>query len=363
VSKARARSSRSAGRAGPGGDGTRAGAFAAPPSLLIDMPFSYYARLNREQKALYKKSDAITEVRLSRPGDLHPLVAALDQALASEERAATQAATERLVHGLTAALGIPSVRVEVLAARPHARWGELHGLYTAERGRTPKIQLWMRTAKQRRVVAFRTFLRTLLHEVGHHVDYTLLGLDDSLHTEGFYKRESSLFHQIHPEATSTLADRLARLERTPRDVAGLLAGRTDAALSRQPAAGAWSARELVAHLRDLEELHETLLHAILAMDEPVLVEIDTERWVEERQYRRQHAGEAWEAFARRRDETLRLIMSLDPARRARAGLHPGRGRMTIEGLVSAIAWHDDHHLDQIRRALEDGPPGPRAPER
>ena len=91
---------------------------------------------------------------------------------------------------------MPAVRVEVLAARPHARWGELHGLYTATRGRAPKIQLWMRTAKQRRVVAFRTYLRTLLHEVGHHIDYTFLRLADSYHTEGFYKRESSLFHQL-----------------------------------------------------------------------------------------------------------------------------------------------------------------------
>ena len=96
------------------------------------------------------------------------------------------------------ALGIAPVRVEVLAARPHAHWGEMHGLYTAERGRIPRIQLWMRTAKQKRVVAFRTFLRTLLHAVGHHIDYALLRLPDSYHTEGFYKRESSLFYQLVP---------------------------------------------------------------------------------------------------------------------------------------------------------------------
>jgi putative tricarboxylic transport membrane protein len=54
----------------------------------------------------------------------------------------------------------------------------------------------MRTAKQKRVVAFRTYLRTLLHEVGHHVDYTLLGLRDSFHTEGFYKRESTLSNAL-----------------------------------------------------------------------------------------------------------------------------------------------------------------------
>ena len=57
----------------------------------------------------------------------------------------------------------------------------------------------MRTAQQRRVVAFRTYLRTLLHELNHHFDIELLELDDSFHTEGFYKRESSLFKQLVPE--------------------------------------------------------------------------------------------------------------------------------------------------------------------
>jgi hypothetical protein len=57
----------------------------------------------------------------------------------------------------------------------------------------------MRTAHHRRVVAFRTFLRTLLHELGHHLDYELLKLADSFHTEGFFKRESSLFKQLVPQ--------------------------------------------------------------------------------------------------------------------------------------------------------------------
>jgi len=65
----------------------------------------------------------------------------------------------------------------------------------------PKIQLWKRTARQKRVVAFRTYLHTLLHEVGHHLDYTVLRLPDSCHIEGFYKRESSLFHQLVPDWT------------------------------------------------------------------------------------------------------------------------------------------------------------------
>src|SRR6266850_5179989 len=190
------------------------------------MPFSYYARLTRSQQAVYRKSDEIAEVRLPQPAALHPAVTALTAALASEDRPHVQRATEWLIRDLTNALGVPPVRVEVLAARPHARWGELHGLYTVERGQAPKIQLWMRTAKQRRVVAFRTYLRTLLHEVGHHLDYALLRLRDSYHTEGFYKRESSLFKQLVPEARGPRVtveawfrrsqdERLARLARTP----------------------------------------------------------------------------------------------------------------------------------------------------
>jgi hypothetical protein len=54
----------------------------------------------------------------------------------------------------------------------------------------------MLTAKRGQVVAYRTFVRTLLHELCHHFDYTVLRLRDSLHTQGFYQRESSLFHAL-----------------------------------------------------------------------------------------------------------------------------------------------------------------------
>ena len=167
------------------------------------MPFAYYDRLTRAQQRVYRQSDGITSLRLAHPAALHPLVEVLPAALAREERAAIQEGTDRLYNALAQAFGTPPCRVEVLAARPHGRWGELQGLYeTAERGRPPKVTLWMRTARRRRVVAFRTFLRTLLHELCHHLDYEHLRLADSFHTEGFYKRESSLFHQLVPEPSA-----------------------------------------------------------------------------------------------------------------------------------------------------------------
>src|SRR5437660_758786 len=209
------------------------------------------ARLSRAQQAVYRKSDAITEIRLPQAERFAAAVDAVEGALLAEDRAATQAASERVIGGLMEVLGAPPVRVEVLAARPHATWGELHGLYTAERGRRPKIQLWMRTAKQKRVVAFRTYLRTLLHEVGHHLDYTVLRLNESYHTEGFYKRESSLFHQLVTDlrrsamptmaeyATQPREQRIKRLERTADELAAAIRGQSDAALARRPDAKNW----------------------------------------------------------------------------------------------------------------------------
>lgn len=332
------------------------------------MPFSYYARLSRSQQAVYRKSDEIAAVRLPRPDALHPMVEGLTTALASEDRVAVQRATDRLIRGLTDAFAVPPVRVEVLAARPHAKWGELHGLYTSERGKTPKIQLWMRTAKQRRVVAFRTYLRTLLHEVGHHFDYALLRLPDSYHTEGFYKRESSLFKQLVPEARAPRPphveawfrtspdERMARLARTPDQLATLLAGRPAAALARRPASDAWAPVEIVCHLRDAEELFGQRFEAILTMDDPVLPEMGPgDRWALERQYRRHDASLALTHFRQRRGESMETLMALPPDDWQRGGEHPVRGRVTIDMFVALMAWHDDNHLEQLTRAVEGRP--------
>ncbi len=164
------------------------------------VPFAYYERLTRAQQRVYRQSDEVTVIRLPRAGVLAPLVDGLAQALAREDRAGTQAAADRLLAGIAADLKVAPLRAEVLAVRPSRNWGELHGLYTpAAQGRLARATVWMRTARRRQVVKFRTFLRTLLHELCHHLDYELLDLADSFHTEGFYKRESSLLRQLLSE--------------------------------------------------------------------------------------------------------------------------------------------------------------------
>ncbi|HTU02700.1 MAG TPA: hypothetical protein VMG58_12820 [Candidatus Sulfotelmatobacter sp.] len=164
------------------------------------MPFAYYERLSPARKRIYRQSDAITSIPLPGARELRPAVDSLAKALEGANCAEVERGADRLLAALTAALRVRRVRTRVLAVRPAQHWGELHGLYVpAERGRAATITVWMRTAQRRQVVRFRTFLRTLLHEAGHHLDYELLRLEESFHTEGFYKRESSLVRQLMQE--------------------------------------------------------------------------------------------------------------------------------------------------------------------
>ena len=169
--------------------------------------------------------------------------------------------------------------------------------------------------------------------------------------------------------------RLRRLEQTPAELERAIAGKSDRELGRRPDAHSWSAKEIVCHLRDVEELFQIRFHTVLALDEPrILVlgagaddlaawriggpighPLDPARWAEERQYVRNDAHEALAAFTRRRAEVLTLLRSLSPAEWQRSGIHLRRGRLTLGDWVASLAGHDDNHLDQLRRALDGRP--------
>lgn len=165
------------------------------------MPFAYYDRLAPARKAIYRRSDAITELALPPGASLGPTVVAIRDALAAAAQPAVQRGCQHLCDTLTAGYRVPPVRAIVLERRPSNDYGELHGLYEpAERGRKARITVWMRTAAKQQVVAFRSFLRTLVHELGHHLDYELFALEETFHTDGFYKRESSLANALFGQA-------------------------------------------------------------------------------------------------------------------------------------------------------------------
>lgn len=176
-------------------------------------------------------------------------------------------------------------------------------------------------------------------------------------------------------AQQPVAHCLTRMRRTADEIASAIRGRSDASLSRRPASASWAAKEVVCHLRDIEELFMLRFRTMLALDEPTflvlgemppdraawgLVEgdalpLDPDRWADERQYLRHDTEVALAALRRRREETLALLGRLTPDDWRRGSVHVTLGRMTFADWVALIAAHDDKHLDQLRRALAGSP--------
>jgi hypothetical protein len=187
--------------------------------MIRTMPFAYFDRLPARQKQIYLRSDAIERVDLPPGAPLDAALEGMERALQAENRGEVERCGQQLLNELTGRLQVPRVRLRVLSVRPSGNWGELHGLYEPFEDGTPAlITVWMRTVARRQVVAFRTFLRTVLHELCHHLDYELFELPETFHTQGFYRRESSLFAQVRGESLPPVGPvlRAQRPAATPR---------------------------------------------------------------------------------------------------------------------------------------------------
>lgn len=146
-----------------------------------------------KRRTEYERSDKMTS--LSVPADGRLPARAIESALSSGSLPAVHAACASFLTEAAAFYGVPKPKVRVLAARPMRVYetgsAELFGDYDMK---TALIRVWMRTAVQRRVTSYGTFLSTLCHEFCHHLDLHLLGFPGSPHTRGFYERTAVLYH-------------------------------------------------------------------------------------------------------------------------------------------------------------------------
>ena len=159
---------------------------------------------------------------------------------------------------------------------------------------------------------------------------------------------------IEEYAKQPVEQRFERMRRMPDEIADAIRGRSDEALSKRPAEKDWAAKEVICHLRDVEEIYLIRARTMLDNDEPRIFADPTaiDRMAEHRQYSRSDASDALKAFRWWREESLGFLRGLTPAERNRGCIHPTRGRLTIDGFVTMLAWHDDNHLDQLIRALD-----------
>jgi hypothetical protein len=138
---------------------------------------------------------------------------------------------------------------------------------------------------------------------------------------------------------------------TPGRLRQLVAGRSEAELTRQPGPDRWSVRAIVAHLADCEVVIGWRLRSILAVNGAPLQAFDQDRWAEAFKYEEIPLADSLDLFEASRRGNLRLLRAADPVQLEHFGVHAERGRETITHLLRLNAGHDLNHLRQIEQLL------------
>jgi hypothetical protein len=144
------------------------------------------------------------------------------------------------------------------------------------------------------------------------------------------------------------AERLIeRLGHGARIIEPLVRGAEDAFVSWRPEAGAWSVREVIAHLLD-EEREDFRVRLGLLLEDPESdwPPIDPERWATERDYASRDVAETVEAFLAERQASIAWLNALTSPDWNRAKDQPW-GSMTAGDLLGAWVAHDLLHARQL----------------
>lgn len=115
--------------------------------------------------------------------------------IASTSAKEREALGQNLLDEICRSLKIPRARLRVFEERqPHKLRGgklayKLYGLYRCE---SAVIEIANLTSIRKQVVAGKTFLDTLIHELMHHIDRKFLRIPSTPHSPGFYARIEDL---------------------------------------------------------------------------------------------------------------------------------------------------------------------------
>jgi hypothetical protein len=141
-------------------------------------------------------------------------------------------------------------------------------------------------------------------------------------------------------------DPLAVIRETPLKLREAMASHDAAGTTDTPRAeGAWTARQILAHLADTEIVFAMRLRQAVAEDDHVIQPFDQDAWA--RGYAAGDVETALAVFAAVRTWNVQFIAAQPEGLFAKSLSHPERGAMTFRTLVETMAGHDRNHLSQL----------------
>jgi hypothetical protein len=122
-------------------------------------------------------------------------------------------------------------------------------------------------------------------------------------------------------------------------------------LERRYAPGKWSVRELLCHLADAETVLFDRIRRCLCEPRSVLWAFDQDAWALGTPYHALPLELSRDLFAATRASVMWYVERHYEAQGQREFVHSTTGVRTLKDEMEKVAWHNAHHLAQIRAAL------------
>ncbi len=148
----------------------------------------------------------------------------------------------------------------------------------------------------------------------------------------------------------TPAERKAHIDRIralPALLESAVEGLSDAQLDTPYRQGGWTVRQVVHHLADSHMNAFVRMKLILTEEHPTLKTYDQDRWAALVDGARFPVQGSLAIVRGLHERWVALMESLPDAAWTRAGLHPERGDMTLEKILTIYSGHGEKHVEQI----------------
>ncbi|MCB1192020.1 MAG: DinB family protein [Leptospiraceae bacterium] len=121
-----------------------------------------------------------------------------------------------------------------------------------------------------------------------------------------------------------------------------------------PIVGKWSIQECVCHIVDFESVIHERMKRIIALDNPLLLGADENRFAERLFYNNRNIQEEIQLYKYLRLQMFPILDNLSNSDYDRTGVHNEAGKVTLLDMLERACVHTEHHwrfIQEKRKAL------------
>ena len=154
----------------------------------------------------------------------------------------------------------------------------------------------------------------------------------------------------------TIEQVLTLLTETPPRLAALTAGLSPAQLHTAPNHDAWSANDVLAHLRACADVWGGCMLTLIAEDTPTLRAVNPLTWIKKTDYLKLEFRPSLSSFTKQRADLLAVLEPLPREAWSRAATVTGAGKVLERTVLFYAQWmagHERSHVKQVGHIVNE----------